>query len=58
MAKYLGGLAIIVLLTVLPCCGKAKGDSGVHAEIIASPDGSTCYGIFDGDGTLKGGNCK
>lgn len=50
-------LAIILLVMVLPACSKSKA-SGVHAEIIPSPDGSTCYGIFDGDGTLKGGNCK
>lgn len=50
-------VAIMLLAMVLPSCGKAKA-SGDHAEIIPSQDGSTCYGIYDGDGNLKGGNCK
>lgn len=58
MAKYLSSLAIMMLLTVLPSCGSAHGGSGDHAEVIASPDGSTCYGIYDNDHNLKGGNCK
>lgn len=58
MEKYLSGLAIILLLSVLPSCGKAHGGSGDHAEIIPSQDGATCYGIYDGDHNLKGGNCK
>jgi hypothetical protein len=51
-------LASALLSFYLSSCGKANGGGIRHAEIIPSQDGATCYGIFDSDGSLKGGNCK
>lgn len=50
---------ILTLLSLAAAsgCGKANGDSASARVIPGGDPGVTCYGIYDGDGSLKGGSC-
>lgn len=48
-------LIILILALTEGCAARASG--GAEAQYIHGPPGYDCFGIYDGDGKLVGGNC-
>lgn len=56
------GIALYGILGVIGMVGcgvqTAKAGGPGYVQLMPSPDGSTCYGFYNGSGDLLGGNCK